>query len=98
MQLHSRSRFYRITIPVACGSKDDELQVWRLEEKSVCGKTVSVPKDWKRASANRLAGRIAARWFASGDLSPVSPRSLPQRALVHPLTCSRGSRATSLRL
>src|SRR6267378_4318013 len=47
MQLHSRFRFYRIAIRVACGSKDDELQVWRLEEKSVCGESVSVPKDWE---------------------------------------------------
>src|SRR6267143_5910580 len=41
MQLRSRFRFYRIAIRVACGSKDDELQAWRLEEKSVRRNCVS---------------------------------------------------------
>ncbi len=75
----------------SCKSRD-----WR---KKVCAaKVCQLQKIGKRASANRLAGRITARWFASGDLSPVSPRSLPQRALARPPACYRGSRATSLQL
>src|SRR5258706_13088836 len=98
MQLRSRSRFYRITIRIACGVEDDELQVWLLEEQSVCGKIVSVAKDWGtrvgEPSCRKNHGQMVRLRRSVTGFSTIAASA----GARHPPACYRGPRVTSLQL